>query len=55
MGLELTNHEIMTWAEVRHLTALATQAPQKTFLNEYIFLINFGQIPKFGKFIEKKE
>ena len=27
-GLELTNHEIMTWAEVRCLTNWATQAPQ---------------------------
>ena len=28
-GLELTNHEIMTWAEVGRLTDWATQAPQK--------------------------
>ena len=28
-GLKLTNCEIMTWAEVRHLTGWATQAPQK--------------------------
>ena len=27
-GLELTNHEIVTWAEVGHLTDWATQAPQ---------------------------
>ena len=27
MELELTNHEIMTWAEVRRLTDWATQAP----------------------------
>ena len=27
VGLELTNREIMTWAEVRHLTDWATQAP----------------------------
>ena len=27
-GLELTNHEIMTWAKVRHLTDWATQAPR---------------------------
>ena len=26
-GLELTNSEIMTWAEVGHLTDWATQAP----------------------------
>ena len=30
-GLELTNHEIMIWAEVRHLTAWATQAPLPIF------------------------
>ena len=28
-GLELTNHEIMTWAEVGHLTDWATQVPLK--------------------------
>ena len=28
-GLEPTNHEIMTWAEVRGLTDWATQAPQE--------------------------
>ena len=27
LGLELTNHENMTWAEVGHLTHWATQAP----------------------------
>ena len=27
VGLELTNHEIMTWAEVGRLTDWATQAP----------------------------
>ena len=26
-GLKLTDRDIMTWAEVRHLTDLATQAP----------------------------
>ena len=29
VGLKLTNYEIMTWAEVRHLTHWATQVPQK--------------------------
>ena len=29
-GLELTNYEIMTWAEVGRLTDWATQAPQKS-------------------------
>ena len=28
VGLEPTNHEIMTWAKVEHLTDWATQAPQ---------------------------
>ena len=28
-GLKLTDHEIMTWAEVRRLTDHATQAPLK--------------------------
>ena len=28
-GLELTDHEIMTQVEVRHLTDWATQVPQK--------------------------
>ena len=27
VGLELTNHEIMTWTKVRHLTNWATQVP----------------------------
>ena len=29
-GLELTDREIMTWAEVGHLTDRATPAPQQT-------------------------
>ena len=33
-GLELTNCEIMTWAEVRYPTDWATQAPPD-FLNKY--------------------
>ena len=35
-GLELTNGEIMTWAEVGGLNDWATQAPQKT-LNRGMF------------------
>ena len=31
-GLELTNREIMTWAEVGHSTDWATQAPLEEFL-----------------------
>ena len=29
LGLELTNHKIMTWAEVRRLTDWATQESQR--------------------------
>ena len=29
-GLELTSHEIMTWAEVGYLTDQAARAPQAT-------------------------
>ena len=29
VGLKLTNHEIMTWAEVGRSTDWATQAPQE--------------------------
>ena len=32
-GLKPMSHEIMTWAEVRHLTDWATQAPQEYFLH----------------------
>ena len=37
-GLELTDREIVTWAEVGHLTDWATQAPQNThhFLHVWI-------------------
>ena len=31
-GLELTDREIVTWAEVGRLTDCATQAPQEQFL-----------------------
>ena len=35
-GLKLTNREIMTWAEVGHLTDWATQVPLKVlFLTQY--------------------
>ena len=35
-GLKLTDHEIMTWAEVGRLTDWATQAPlHKTFQKPY--------------------
>ena len=33
-GLELTDHEIMTWAEVGRLTNQAAQAPQLTYFWE---------------------
>ena len=40
MGHELTNREIMTWAEVGHLTDWATQVPLKLnfFLNKFFFM-----------------
>ena len=38
-GLEPTNHEIMTWAEVRFLTNRVTQAPLRWFL--FICLYRF--------------
>ena len=40
-GLDLTDHEIMTWAEVGRLTDWATQAPQFPILVK-IFLKNFN-------------
>ena len=39
-GLKLTDREIMTWAEVGHLTDWATQAPLIFFLLN-IFYISF--------------
>ena len=36
VGLELTNHEIMTWAKVGYLTDWATQAPLRFFYNKNI-------------------
>ena len=32
-GLELTNHEIMTWAKIGRSTNWATQVPQDFFFN----------------------
>ena len=37
-GLELMDREIMTWAEVGHLTDWATQAPLILFFNIHILL-----------------
>ena len=37
-GLELTNREIMAWAEVGHLTNWATQAPREHF--KFLKLLN---------------
>ena len=37
-GLKLTNHEIMTWAEVGRLTNWATQAPIGDFVFDYQIL-----------------
>ena len=38
VGLEPTNREIMTWAEVRHLTGWAAQAPLHCFSFNNIIL-----------------
>ena len=35
VGLELMNHEIMTWTKVRRLTDWATQAPLNSFFNVF--------------------
>ena len=35
VGLEPTNHEIMTWAEVGHLINWSTQAPQVVLSSEF--------------------
>ena len=40
VGLKLTNREIMTWAEVTHLTDWATQAPRKSILKSFIVFSN---------------
>ena len=40
-GLEFTNHEIVTWAEVRRLTDWATQAPPLFFF--FLIFIYFWQ------------
>ena len=37
-GLELTDRELITWAEVGRLTDQATQAPLKKFCNVSLFL-----------------
>ena len=37
-GLELTNYEMMTWAEVGHRADWATEAPPSTF---FFFLVLF--------------
>ena len=39
-GLELTHREIMTWAEVGHLTDWATQVPQNFLRVSLITIIN---------------
>ena len=47
-GLELTDREIMTWAQVRRLTDWATQAPQCVpfyMALDFNRVIEFEQIP----------
>ena len=41
-GLELTNHEIMTWAEVSCLTKWATQASRRFGFSTQLLLILLG-------------
>ena len=43
-GLELTNHEIMAWAEVWHLTDWATQVPLCVFIFNWMGWILRGGI-----------
>ena len=43
-GLEPTNHEIMTWAEVRRLTNWATQAPLSLILENLPQILSLSQI-----------
>ena len=42
-GLKLMNYEIMTWAEVRHLTDWATQVP-RTLYSQYVYIYNIYNI-----------
>ena len=49
VGLELMNHEIMTWAEVEHLTDWATQVTQSTFL-KILFSLFYSIILIFFNF-----
>ena len=42
-GLELMNREIMTWAEVRHLTDWATQAPLMSLFKAWLIFVTVEQ------------
>ena len=57
-GLKVTNHEIMAWAKVGHLTGWATQALQsRIFLKVYLLEIAVMELlpPEVGKTYEKKK
>ena len=41
-GLEPTDHEIMTWAKVRHTTDWATQMPPESFILKTCFFIELS-------------
>ena len=49
-GFELTNCEIMTWAEVGGLTDWATRVPQLTFLYAYIYFLLLQKTLKYAFF-----
>ena len=42
-GLKLTNREIMTWAEIGHLTDWATQVPQNSFKRGFHLHLSYYQ------------
>ena len=55
MGLELTDREIMTWAEVGRITDRATQAPSEThFFTNYLGAYPLGQALCWGLELEKQ-
>ena len=57
-GLEPTNREIMTWAEVRHLTDKPPRCPGILILNIYwapIAYLVLGTLEKFSCWVYKSE
>ena len=53
MELEFTNCEIMTWAEVRHLTDRATQAPRKFHLLKEVAAKSFCMGPEGWRIVSE--